>query len=361
MRVTRASLTATFLLLACSERAGPVPVTTLPDATDTLTVPYGDAAEAAWLGGQRWAMVAPQDREVALVDFSTRRITTLGGGAGKAYDQPFSVFRAGDSIFVGDWARRRLTIWALDGTPRGEVPAQNIVRGALPHGRDSAGQWYVELPPAPRRDGGGNRDSAAVVRVAPDFSRVDTVARLSPLDLAEVQSDAGVRLERRLLSGTDRWGELGDGTVWIARVFQNRVDFVRPDGSEVRGRALPDRVLPVTERDREVFLNRFPPELRSTVERLPFAVIKPPFEHAFADPEGRIWLAKSREIGDTVRVNHVVDRRGELVREVHHRGHGRLFAASDQHVLLIEPFEGGLRLMQLTVPPPPPTPQSGDS
>ena len=48
------------------------------------------------------------------------------------------------------------------------------------------------LPP-PGRDGSGNRDSAAVLLASPGFERLDTVARLSPLDLAEVVGDAGRR------------------------------------------------------------------------------------------------------------------------------------------------------------------------
>ena len=45
------------------------------------------------------------------------------------------------------------------------------------------------------------------------------------------------------------------------------------------GRApLPDRVLEVTQYDRELFYRKFPPELRATAERLPFAAVKPPFE-----------------------------------------------------------------------------------
>ena len=83
---------------------------------------------------------------------------------------------------------------------------------------------------------------------------------------------------------------LPDGSVWVARVYQNRVDWIGPDGKTTRGAQLPDRILEVTRTDRELFVRRFPAELRTTVEQLPFAPVKPPFETAFAGPGGTVWL-----------------------------------------------------------------------
>ena len=66
--------------------------------------------------------------------------------------------------------------------------------------------------------------------------------------------------------------------MWVARVTENRVDWRSPDGEWDEGDALPDRVLEVTQYDRELFYRKFPPELRATAEQLPFAAVKPPFE-----------------------------------------------------------------------------------
>jgi hypothetical protein len=133
-------------------------------------------------------------------------------------------------------------------------------------------------------------------------------------------------------------------------VQQNRVDWVGNDQAVHRGPELPDQVFPVSEPDRELFLRRFPQELRATAEQIPFAAIKPPFEAAFTTPAGQVWLVKSRAVGDSLRSNQVVGQDGHLTREVRHHGHGRVLAASQSAVLLTEPFEGGIRLYQIALP-----------
>ena len=97
---------------------------------------------------------------------------------------------------------------------------------------------------------------------------------------------------------------LPDGSVWVARVYDNRVDWRSPDGKWTRGDPLPDRVLEVTRYDRELFYQKFPPELRGTAEQLPFAAVKPPFEAGFTSPAGDVWLEKSRAPSDSSRRYH---------------------------------------------------------
>ena len=109
------------------------------------------------------------------------------------------------------------TLWTFAGEAAGAVPSPPELSGALPSARDAAGQLYYEIRPNAGRDGSGNRDSAAIVRQVPTAARFDTIGRLSPLDLAEVQDVGGRRFERRVFSGMDRWGVLRDGSLWIAQ------------------------------------------------------------------------------------------------------------------------------------------------
>jgi len=347
-----ARLLATALIAtACGSSGAKAPIEVLAPGTDPVISPVGEATDGLWLGDQRWAIIAPQDKAVSLVDFSNRAIGPFGGQrGGKEYQQPFYIFRTGDSVAIDDWQMRRTTFWSLDGKLLSNIPAVNGLRGALPRARDDAGRWYFELRPLPGADGSGNRDSAFVVRTESDFSKPDTVIRLAPLDVAEVIADGRRRFERRLLSGQDRWGVLPDGSLWVARVQQNRVDWVGNDQAVHRGPELPDKVYPVSEPDRELFLRRFPQELRATAEQIPFAAIKPPFEAAFSTPAGQVWLVKSRAVGDSLRSNQVIGRDGHLVREVRDHGHGRILAVSPSAVLLAEPFEGGIRLYQIALP-----------
>ena len=357
MPASRTSLICTVfagLLAACGASKPAAPVVELTPQGDTVVTPYAEVTEAAWLGGNRWAVVAPANEAAAVVDFSRRTTTPLGSARSKEFRNPSSLFVANDTLYVGDWGLRRLTLWTPEGRPVRSLPASAIVRGSLPHARDSAGSFYVELAPRPGPDGSGNRDSAAVVRVDPDFTRVDTIARLAPLDIAEVVGDAGRRFERRVFSGVDRWGVLPDGSLWVARVYDNRVDWRKPGGTSVRGHPLPDRVLEVTRYDRELFLRKFPPELRTTAQELPFAALKPPFEAGQTGPGGEIWLEKSRAPADSTRRYHVVDRQGKLAEEVRVRGQGRILALGRDAALVAEPTPEGIRLIQVKLPSQPP-------
>lgn len=346
LHVRAALLLAAWAAFACGRSAPPPPSSALRATGDTVRLsPLVDITAADWLGGTRWAVLAPDDRQVLVVDLAARTVTPLGAGA---LEQPFHLFRAGDSLWVADWARRRATAWSLAGALRGTLPADDALRGALPRAQDSAGRWYYELRPAPGRDGSGNRDSASIVRITGGAR--DTIARLAPFDLAEVISEGRSRLERRLLSGQDRWGVTRDGAVWVARVDKNRVDWVAPAGAATRGPELPDRVLPVTDADRELFLSRFEPGLRPSVEGIPFAAIKPPFEQALGAPEGRVWLVKNRAVGDTTRYYQVVDRTGRLVQEYHHPGIGRVVAVGDSEALVAETYAEGVRLLRFGIP-----------
>jgi len=348
LRSRPAILTLALVLAGCGETTPPPPVVELHPTADTIATGFAETVDGAWLGGTRWAVVAPLDVTVSVLDFATHRSAPLGKPG--EIKNPAQVFVAGDTLYVGDWGLRRTSLWSLDGRLARSIPAAAPARGALPEGRDDAGRFYLELAPAAGADGSGNRDSAAVVVADPAITRLDTIARLAPLDMAEVMGESGRRFERRVFSGTDHWGVLDDGTLWVARVYHNRVDVRAPDGRWTEGQSLPDRVLEVTRYDRELFYRKFPPELRATAERLPFAPVKPPFEAAFSDPGGLIWLEKSRAPADSSRRYHVVDRQGRLLREVRVPGPGRLLAVGAGSALAAERVRDGTRFVLFRLP-----------
>ena len=352
---------ALALLVACGDPTSPTPVVELTPGADTVATGYAEVLDGEWLGGERWAVVAPLDVTVGIVDLGRSEVAPLGGVGTKEVRNPSILFLSADTLHVGDWGLRRVSLWTGDGRLVRAIPAPERLRGALPQARNAAGHWYAEIKPVPGRDGSGNRDSAAVVAAAPEFERLDTVARLAPLDLAEVMGDAGRRFEQRALSGEDHWGVTPDGWVWVARVFENRVDWRSPEGQWEEGDALPDRVLEVTQYDRELFYRKFPPELRATAERLPFAAVKPPFEAAFTSPAGTVWLEKSRAPADSSRRYHEVDRRGHLVREVRVPGPGRIVAVGADGVLVAERVTNGTRFIGFTVPRATTSTASGDA
>src|SRR3954464_5430246 len=339
-----------FLLAGCGASQPMAPVVELAANGDTVLAPYGDITEATWLGGTRWAAISPAQEVVAILDAARHTATPLGRRSSKDLRNPANIFTAQDTLFVGDWGLRRLSLWAPPGHFARAIPASAITRGTLPRSRDAAGRYYLDLYPAPGPDGSGNRDSAAVVLANPELARIDTIARLAPLDIAEVVGDAGRRFERRVFSGVDRWGILPDGSLWVARVYENRVDWRSPDGKWTRGQPLPDRVLEVTRYDRELFLRKFPPELRATAQDLPFAAWKPPVENGLARSPGQVWREKSRAPADSSRRYHVVNREGKLIREVRIRGQGRILALTATRALIAEPTPSGVRLVSIHLP-----------
>ncbi|MBK7922870.1 MAG: hypothetical protein IPJ95_04450 [Gemmatimonadetes bacterium] len=129
----------------------------------------------------------------------------------------------------------------------------------------------------------------------------------------------------------------------------------RADSGAVElGHQLPDRVLPVTgERPRAL-----PQPLRRRPAPDggpdPLRGDQGPFEGATLDPDGQLWLTKSRAIGDSLRYYQVVDRTGALVREVTHRGLGHVLAISPTDLLVAEPIEHGVRLLRFRLNPPAP-------
>ena len=342
---TSSGLFALFLA-GCGPAPAATPQLTLVPGNDSVVAPFAEATDAAWLGGDRWAVLLPGGPEADIVDFASRSRAPLGTKA--SLESPFSVFRATDTLYVGEPLKRRLTFWSLDGAFVRYEPASDLVRGALPRARDAAGHFYTELRPAAGPDGSGNRDSAVVVELI--GGKADTVARLAPIDLAKVASPTGERFERRVFSGVDRWGAYPDGTIWLARVYHNRVDFRLPNGKTLKGEPLPDRVLEVTRADREMFVRRFPEELRGTAEQLPYAPIKAAFTGAFADAQGRIWLEGSRSVSDSVQRYNVVGRDGRLKFVALLPGTGRAIAASPTHVLLADLVPEGIRLRLAPMP-----------
>jgi hypothetical protein len=326
-------------------------MTSMGAATDSLPLAYTYVSDAAFLGGNRWAFVAPNERVAVIADLDSDSFTALGGAKPEQYQEPFAIFRAGDSLYVSDWGKRSLTVWSVGGAFGRIIPAASFVRGALPRARDSQGRFYSAVHPPARADGSGNRDSALIVMMSPDLARADTVARLAPPDMAEVMGQGGGRhLTPRAMSGRDEWGVLPNGAIWIARVDQNRVDWRSPDGKWHKGQPLPDRVLTVEEEDRQRFLLQFPEELRGDAAQTPFAIIKPAFEAGFTDPAGKVWLVKSFSLYDSTRAAQVVDGEGRLARQLEYKGFGRVAGTSGDRVLVAEMSDQGHRLLVYRVP-----------
>lgn len=323
-----------LLLLAGCETPDEVTPEWLAPIGAPLHADLLEATEGAWLGGVRFALLSPGDNRIAVLDFAAGTATLLDSEGGEIQN-PGHLFCLAETLFVSDWGRRRVTAWAGGSTMVREVPLSPLAGGALPRAADAGGALYFEVSPSPGPDGSGNRDSAAVVRVTPGAEKSDTLARLTPLELAPVETSQGRRFERRIFSGDDEWGVLPDGSLWVARYYHNRVDWRDPDGTWHSGQPLPDRVLEVTRVDRDRFAEQFPAELQDRARQLQFNPVKPAFVRGFSGGDGHAWLEKSRHVVDTMQMYHEVDRDGRLLREIRVSGWGRILATSDSAALVV--------------------------
>lgn len=337
MRLLPALLAAA--LIACGPGQQPAaPTRDLSPATDTIAMAEPDLSGAVWLGGDRWAVLAPYSKAVRVLDFKTRGDRPFGR-IGVDYLEPSTIFRIADTVYVGDWAKRRVTLWTLDGKLVRSVDAANALRGNLPRGRDGAGNWYAELRPFPRSDGSGNLDSGAVVRWSEGSVTADTVVMLAPFAMERVSRDGASRYERVVFGGVDQWGVNANGSVWVARTRNNRLEQCGPArDSCVAGPELPDRVLEVTLQDREYYLQGYPADQRTLARSIPFSITKPPFERAFAGPDSLIYFEKSRELTDTTRGYQELGPSGVAKIELRLPNAQRILAVADSAILAIDPI-----------------------
>ena len=64
-----------LLLAACGDPAPPAPTVELRAGPDTVSTGYAEIQDAVWLGARRWAVVAPLDVTVGVVDLGPGRDT----------------------------------------------------------------------------------------------------------------------------------------------------------------------------------------------------------------------------------------------------------------------------------------------
>jgi hypothetical protein len=115
---------------------------------------------------------------------------------------------------------------------------------------------------------------------------------------------------------------LANGSAWVARGKENRVDWRSPEGQWSRGQSREYQAQPVTQADKDRVLAQvreqgkqygMPQEL--SIE-YPFAETKPPFEFALGRPNGEVWLQRPRTAEDAPVTYDVFQRNGAWSREV---------------------------------------------
>ena len=296
---------------------------------------FGMLSNVVELDDGRVVFADTRDKLFLRADFKTGRVDTLGrrvdslgpGAPAGDYKFPGWVARlAADTVALVDFSAIRTTRWNADGRPIDVLPLKEVSGKTPVLLYDTVGHGYKIDYQAVL--GGGEPgsavlpDSIPVLRVHLKGGKVDTIAKLAAPEFGDATFGEQVQQAAKVFAPNDHFGVLPDGTAWVARGHENRVDWRAADGSWRKGQAREYTKLPVTQADKDRVLVQvraqgkqfgMPQDLRIDY---PFAESKPPFDFAVANPSGEVWLQRPRANEDSPLVYDIVDRQGKWRREV---------------------------------------------
>jgi hypothetical protein len=300
-----------------------------------LPVTFGQISNVVELGDGRIAFADTRNKLFITADLASGKTDTLGSRvdslpasapAGQYKFPGWVAHLAGDTIALVDFAAQRTTLWSEKGEP---ISVVTTVKAAGPEPvlvYDTVGNGYkIDYKAV---IGGGeigrvfHPDSIPVLRIGLKAGKVDTVAHLRAPEYGSATFGEQSQEAVKVFSPNDFFGVLLDGTAWVARGNENRVDWRAADGKWMQGKSRDYTKVPVTQADRERVLAQvrergkehgMPQELKI---EYPFAETKPPFDFALASPNGDIWLQRPRAQEGSPLVYDVVNRSGGWLREV---------------------------------------------
>ena len=274
---------------------------------------YAQLSNVVELADGRVAFADTRNKLFLIADLAGGKVDTLGTrvdsiGPSAPPDQykfpGWVAHLAGDTIALVDFSAVRTTLWNERGQALGVLPVP-LVAGQTPVlAYDQVGHAYkIDYQSVL---GGGEPgtvvrpDSIPVLRINLADRGVDTVARLAAPEFGQARFGEQVQEAAKVFAPNDFFGVLPNGTAWVARGRENRVDWRSPEGSWRQGQHHDFAPQAVTQADRDRVLSQvrergkqfgMPQELRI---EYPFADTKPPFDFALGRPEGEVWLQRPR-------------------------------------------------------------------
>lgn len=307
-------------------------------------------AGVAELPDGRVVITQPQVPSVLFADLATGVADTVGSsgeGPGE-YRFPGQLYAKGGQVSIFDFGPRRLTTWNADGSLAGSIAIATMPGFTIAF--DTLGYMYAEQPTmegfvvqGQELDSTKAKDSTYLYRLRPNQPARDTVARLYEVGNEVIRVGNGIARMRRLYESADLWGVLPDGTLWIARGRQNRVDRRSPDGRWTTGTPRPFAPIPTTEADRQKLppFRGFPGD---SVEReLPKE--KGPYIDAVAAPDGEVWTRLNQPAGFTRELYAVHPVSGPPERTVSMPKDYRVRAITEQFVYATHEDEDGFHVL----------------
>jgi hypothetical protein len=233
---------------------------------------------------------------------------------------------AGDTVALVDFSGLRTTLWSEDGRALGVLPIVEVAGKAPVLVYDTVGNGYKVDYQAILGGAEPGRvvrpDSVPVLRIRLRSGKLDTVANLASPEYGDAMFGEQMQQAVKVFAPNDFFGVLPNGTAWLARGHENRVDWRAPDGKWTNGTSHDYPKVPVTQADRDRVLAQvrehgkqfgMPQDLPI---QYPFADSKPPFDFALGRPTGEVWLQRPRARDDAPYTYDVFDRQGTWERAI---------------------------------------------
>lgn len=351
------ALGASLILGVTPLLAQQVPTVPLGPSTARFAEPFTTVGGVREVAPGKVIVVDPRDRVAELIDLASGATTKVGheGSGPGEFQFPSALFPLsnGGTLLVDPSQSRFLRI-----DPRGKVVETfSYPPGLGPQmrvrGTDAQGRVYFEgaalgVPSGRPDEGIVTPDSVPVIRWDRRNGKVDSLLLVKGVQLTVSATGEGssrnFHVQQRPYDSRDGWAVGADGRVAVVRGTPYRVDIRAPSGSRATGTVVVFRALPITQGDKEAFLESQRVERRamsvsgdgggsgggsgaaSTGPRLPgpsadeyeWPATKPFFdaESVRMSPTGELWSERTRAAGDDIPVYDVFDATGKLVRRV---------------------------------------------
>ncbi|HEX6107071.1 MAG TPA: hypothetical protein VFZ26_15895 [Gemmatimonadales bacterium] len=300
-----------------------------------LPVSFAQLSNVVELSGGRVVFAETRDKLFLSADLRTGDVDTLGTRVDSIRpDSPAAQYKfpgwvahlAGDTVALVDFSAQRTTLWDEGGKPLKVLAIAPVAGQAPVLVYDTVGHGY-KIDYRAILGGGepGTRvdtDSVAVLRIQLATGKVDTVARLTSPELGDARFGEQVQQAAKVFAPNDFFGVLPNGSAWVARARDNRVDWRTPDGRWSRGDKRAYTPVPVTQADKDRVLAQVREQgkqygMPQNLEiEYPFADSKPPFDFALGRPNGEVWLQRPRTGEDAPFTYDIYDQAGAWKREV---------------------------------------------
>lgn len=323
MRLFGPPLLGAFLLAFLIPAAAPAqPVVELRPSARFDAAPFSSLRGLVALRDGSVVVVDPIEGGLFRVDLERGVREPVGreGAGPDEYDAPTGIGPwRGDSILVTDLRNARLAV--LDGDLRmGRTLPMSGPGYSIPRASDREGGLFFDLNArvrVQRQRDGSRRELAPVVRWDTRAGQGDTLGHIA----VPIGASAGPFPQR------DEWGVGPDGRVAIVRNREvYRLDWVLPDGVVVEGPVIDEERLPVTDRDRELWLEGnggggggsigVPGGAARSSVSFPDHLPRVRWRGVYVDGQGRAWVVRHQPLEDRRPLLDVFDAGGERVGRV---------------------------------------------